>query len=212
MREAAALVRSGAIGRICAIRGEFTDSLDRPQGVPAWRSRPELGGGPLFEKAVHHFDLWRFLLDDEPEQVLARGDGDTLEVSARSRGGTLASVLVSDATSVANRLDVHGDRGSLAIDCYRSDGLTRSSLDDLPGAPRTRVWRGTRAAAQLLRALGEIRRGGSHDASYDGEWRHLAAVVRRGETPAAGLLDGRRALELVLAAARSTELGEPVRP
>jgi myo-inositol 2-dehydrogenase/D-chiro-inositol 1-dehydrogenase len=211
VREAAALVRAGAVGRIASVRGVFADPLDRPDGLPAWRPRPELGGGPLFEKAVHHFDLWRFLLGDEIEQVFAVGCGDTVEVSARTRAGVLASALVSDSTSVANRLELRGDRGSLAIDLYRSDGLVRSSRGELPGAPRTRLRRAARASTDLLRSAGEIGRGGSFVASYEAEWRHFAAVVRGAETPAAGLLDGRRALELVLAATRSLERGEPVR-
>jgi myo-inositol 2-dehydrogenase / D-chiro-inositol 1-dehydrogenase len=212
VQEAVLLVRAGAIGRVSSVRGEFTDPLERPAGIPAWRLRPELGGGPLFEKAVHHFDLWRHLLSDEVEEVFARGEDDLFEVAARTRRGALASVLVSDSTSVANRLELRGDRGSLAVDCYRSDGLVRSSLAELPGAPRTRLRRAFRGATAILRGASEIRRGGPWVASYDAEWRHFAAAARTGATPAIGLLDGRRALELVLAAARSADLGEPVRP
>jgi myo-inositol 2-dehydrogenase / D-chiro-inositol 1-dehydrogenase len=215
IREARALVGAGALGRIVSVRGEFTDTLERPPGAPEWRGRRDLGGGALMEKAVHHFDLWRSLLQDEVEEVhaLTVSDGtddETCVVSARTSGGALASVLVSDRTSVANRIELHGERGSVAVDCYRSDGLARSSLSDLPGAPRTRMRHAARAALALARASGEIRRGGVFDASYDAEWRHFAAAVRRGTRPECGLADGRRALEVALAAAHSAELGEPM--
>jgi predicted dehydrogenase len=188
----------------------WTDSLERPGGPPEWRRRPELGGGPVFEKGVHHFDLWRLLLGDEIEQVYAAGDGDTVEVSARTRDGATASVLVCDSSSVANRVELRGDRGSLTLDLYRSDGLVQSGLGEPPGSPRLRLRRGARASVELLRHASEIRRGGSYVVSFEDEWRRFAAAVRGREEPAAGLLDGRRALEVALAARRSLERAEPV--
>ena len=36
-----------------------------------WKTRRELGGGALFDLAIHHFDLWRFVLGAEVAEVFA---------------------------------------------------------------------------------------------------------------------------------------------
>jgi myo-inositol 2-dehydrogenase/D-chiro-inositol 1-dehydrogenase len=48
-------------------------------------------------------------------------------------------------------------------------------------------------------------------ASYEAEWRHFARVVRAGAEPECRVEDGREALAVALAAARSAATGEPTR-
>jgi predicted dehydrogenase len=84
-------------------------------------------------------------------------------------------------------------------------------MDDLPGAPGTRLRRALAHGRQVLANTGEIRRGGAFDASYDAEWAAFARCVRGNGPPACTLEDGRRALAAVLAAAHSVDTGEAVR-
>ena len=58
-------VLDGAVGEIEAIRSCWTSAIRYRCELPDWRNSSELGGGALFEIGVHHFDLWRFLLDSE---------------------------------------------------------------------------------------------------------------------------------------------------
>ena len=128
VRAARELVRSGAIGSVGSITSAFDDARFSMPDLPAWRMRRELGGGALIDKAIHHLDLWRYLLGDEIEEVFAfsrggRGDDETVAVTARMRGGALANLQASDDTVTRNELVVNGNRGSILIDCYRSDGI-----------------------------------------------------------------------------------------
>ncbi len=217
LRRAREVVRRGDLGSVHCVRTLFSDPLATLPDLPAWRGRREEGGGALFDRAVHHFDLWRFLLADEVEEVFAFSrsetrDDDAAVVTARLRSGALAVTAVLDNTAVRQEVAVFGERGALDVDCYRFDGLRRSSLADLPGTPATRVRRLREALADPRGSAAAIRRGGDFDATYEAEWRHFAAVVRRAEPPACTLADGRAALEIALAAAGSASTGEPVRP
>jgi predicted dehydrogenase len=215
VREARKLIRQGLIGRVTAVETSFSDERLTMPDLPSWRTKRELGGGALLEKVVHHVDLWRFLLGDEAQDVFGvasaeHADDDVVMVTGRMRAGTLVHAFASDLTALSNEVRIRGEEGALLLDLFRFDGLTHANLRDLPGAPATRV-RGILATTrQLAGRLGEIRQGGVFDATYRAEWRNFAAAVRGLEAPACTLEDGRRALEIILAAARSASLGRPV--
>ena len=67
------------------------------------------------------------------------------------------------------------------------------------------------ALKEFPRAL--LRRGGLTDyyASFVKEWEHFVECVREGKPPECSLVDGRRALEIVLAATKSASVGRPVK-
>jgi len=217
IRQARRALKEGRVGPVVHIRTTFSDPLlTQDKVVPPWRIERGLGGGALLDKAVHHFDLWRFLLDDEVEEVFAlsrseHGDDDTVTVTARTSGGVLATALAADTTSVHNEVSIFGEAGELSVCCYRFDGLTLNSVSELPGRPRARLRGLARSAVQLGASLGVARRGGIFAASYEAEWRHFAAVVRADAEPECRLEDGREALAVALAAARSAATGEPIR-
>jgi predicted dehydrogenase len=208
-------IDAGAVGRVESVVSAFTDSRLGEPGLPDWRSRRELGGGALLDKAIHHVDLWRHLLGDEVEEVFAlsrsgESDDETVVVNARLRAGTLATVIASDRTALRNDVRISGDAGEFTLDLYRSDGFALAHPTDLPGAPAARMRRAAGSVRALLGNAREIGRGGVFDASYEAQWRHIARVVAGEERPACTFVDGREALAVVLAASRSAELGEPI--
>jgi myo-inositol 2-dehydrogenase / D-chiro-inositol 1-dehydrogenase len=209
--QARVLLQSGALGRVHAIRTTFTDPPRKGDSLPAWRRSRALGGGALADKAVHHFDLWRFLLEDEVDQVhsFVGGDDETVVVSARMCGGALASVIVSPSR-VRNDVTVFGDKGELDISLYRFDGVTFSAPGEIPGAPRARVRRAGTALAQLAGGVGALRGGGYFALSYGEQWRRFAQAIQEGTPPAAGIHDGREALLITLAALRAADDGRAV--
>jgi len=210
------LVAAGGLGRVHGLSTVFSDTVLSRKGLPEWRSRRNVGGGVLLDKLAHHFDLWRFLLRDEVDEVFAftrsgRSDDHTVSVTASMRGGALVTTLGLDDAFTSHEVTLYAERGGVHVDCYRVDGLVRSSLKDLPGAPRTRLRHFLEALTEPRATLAAIRQGGDFNASYDREWRHFAEAIRSDRFPSCGLPDGRAALEIALAAARSSSLGEPVR-
>ncbi len=198
-RAARELLRSGAIGSVGSIASAFDDARFSMPDLPAWRMRREHGGGALIDKAIHHLDLWSYLLDDRIDEVFAfghagRGDDETVAVSARMRGGALATLQASDDTVTRNELTLNGDRGSVRIDLYRSDGLELVGLGDLPGAPRTRL---RRALANARQAVSKPARSAAAAPSM----RPTAPSGRR--LPAASVARSRRCARSMTAATRS---------
>lgn len=68
------LIMDGKIGRVTNV--EFVHNLDTYHGASyywRWNRYREMSGGLTITKAVHHFDLINWLIDDVPEQVFAFG-------------------------------------------------------------------------------------------------------------------------------------------
>jgi predicted dehydrogenase len=68
-----------------------------------------------------------------------------------------------------------------------------------------------RTLLELPRLVGQFRRGGDYVATYAGEWRHFADAILRDVPLESTLEDGRRALEIVLAALEASETGRAVK-
>jgi myo-inositol 2-dehydrogenase/D-chiro-inositol 1-dehydrogenase len=203
----------GAVEAVCATH---TAPVRFEADFPNWRGRREHGGGAVMDLAVHHFDLWRYLLDDEIEDLFATsrsraGHDETIAVSTRMASGVLATSVCSYSTAVGNTVDVYGEAGRVAVSCYRFDGLQRHSAAAVPDGARSRARRIVRAAMTLPHAVASARRGGTWAASYREEWRHFATAIRRDTPPECTLEDGRRSLAAALAATKSIAQGEPVR-
>jgi predicted dehydrogenase len=124
--------------------------------------------GALLDRAVHHVDLWRFLLDDEVEEAHVVETAAGVRFEARMRGGARPHLDLPAEGDPRNELTIDGR----SIDLYRMDGL-----------------------ADRVRHPRELGRGGPFQAAFVAQWEAIA----RGEPPAT-VADGRRALEVVLAA------------
>jgi predicted dehydrogenase len=190
------LVAGGALGEVQAVRTAFTNPL--LDGEHEWKADPGLGGGVLLDRAIHHFDLWRFLLGAEVGEVSALGSERSAVVGARTTSGIPLSTLALDDSAVSHELAIYGTEAIVHADLCRVDGFHVAARTELPGAPRARL----RRARESLRAM---RRGGDFRVTYEEQWGHFADAVRRGAAPSPGLADGRAALEIALAAAASVD-------
>ncbi len=211
VRQARAMIRHGRLGKLEAIRTTWNSPVNYEGNLPGWRNRREQGGGALVEIAVHHFDLWRFLLDSEVEEIfaLSRFDGlsdETATVSARMTNGVLASAFFSERTSHDIEVEIYGRKGRLRLCCQHFDGLQWHPLTSVPGSVRTRLRGMAHSLRELPRGILNMRYG-SYLSSYREEWRHFARAIRTGTPVESTLEDGRRALQVVLAAAESASLG-----
>ena len=216
LRRARESLRRRTLGPLALIRTVWTSGVQHHPNVSEWRKLRERGGGVLVEIAVHHFDLWHFLLDSETDEVFATSrseqwDDETATVTARMANGVLASSLFSQSTSESNEVEIYGQLGRLLISCSRFDGLEYLSASSLPGDIGTRLRKIAHALKELPQGLVNLRRGGDFVASYRAEWRHFIASIQHDESVECTLEDGRRAIQVVLAAGESASLGRPVK-
>jgi predicted dehydrogenase len=215
VRRARAIVESGALGEIKAIRGAYTH-WHPGEKAQSWHRRRETGGGILFNEGVHHFDLWRYLLGEEVADVYAISrpsahfEDETSTIVARLTNGVSASCLLSYESSPNNELEIFGRQGRLHISLYRFDGLVFYPNTTYPGTVGSRLQRLAAAAGELPETIPVMIKGGDSDLSYVRQWRHFVDCVRNDREPGCTLLDGKRAVETALAAIESVSTGRPV--
>jgi myo-inositol 2-dehydrogenase / D-chiro-inositol 1-dehydrogenase len=212
VRRARELVGKGALGRIEAVRTTLTSRSRFDADAPEWRRRRELGGGSLLEQGIHHFDLWRFLLGSEVDELyaVAHPADAGAAVTARMSDGVLVQSTLSERTAPINAVEILGREGSLRLRLYHFDGFELVPVDRDESSLAVRA-RGIASTLRgLPRGLAEMRTGGAFGASYAEQWRQFARAARRGTPVPPTFEDGRRALDIALAAAESASTGEPV--
>ncbi len=212
LREARRLVEQDVLGRVEVIRSVHTGFQDE---LPEWRKRRATGGGVLFEQAVHHFDAWRVLPGTEVTRVFATTRSCTSEdqsaaVTAWLASGVVACGAFSQRTASSSDIEIYGTKGVLQLSFYRFDGLRFEPCSAVSGSLGSRLedlWRFTKA---LPRGIVETRHGGIYQSSFFDEWRHFLGVVRSGGDVRCTVSDGKRAVEIALAAIQSASLGKPI--
>jgi len=214
IREAREHIAKGVLGPLESVRMVWHSP--RPDlGIPVWKTERKHGGGALIEIGVHHFDLLRFLLNTEFEQIHAISrDGvredETAVVVARIANHALVSAEFSERSPHEIEIVVSGANALMRINCERFDGLEIRRRGELTGSPAVR-WRSiARFFRTLPIGLTTLRRGGDYRMSYENSWRHFAHSIRNGSTPESTLQDGLRALEVVCAALQSASTSNPV--
>ena len=197
VRKARALIASGALGPIELVRTILVGGVPER---PAWQLRRAQGGGALFELGIHHFDLWRFLLDDEvislqAESVSGSAEDAKAVIAARFGGGALASTTLAMGGTAMHEIEVMGDAGALRFSLYRADSFELK--------PRGRLESLVDWTRQLPDAARAARTRGDYLDSYRVHWTDFLDAIRAGRTQNS-LEDGRKALEIALAAAEAT--------
>ena len=215
VRRARAFIATGALGRIKAIRSTFAHyrlGFDAPD----WHRKLALGGGVTLNDGVHHFDLWRWLLGSEVTRIFAAStpseyfEDETSTVSAQMANGALASAVFTFKTSPASEVEIYGEAGRLYLSCYRFDGLEFFPHSIYPGNIADRVKKTLAAVKELPHAIRTARLGGDFQSTFCGLWRHFLDCIRRDHPSECTLQDGKRAVEIALAAVKSASSGEPV--
>jgi myo-inositol 2-dehydrogenase/D-chiro-inositol 1-dehydrogenase len=216
VREARKIIQHGVLGPLEFIRTVSSSRVRYQQNFPDWRKDRVRGGGVLIELAVHHFDLWRFLLGNDIEEVFAASrsaDSDdlTATVTARMTNGVLATSMFSQCAAESNDVEIFGQDGRLLISFYRFDGLEFVPSSNYPGDIRSRLRKILRTIKQAPQAVSNAFQGGVYLSSYRSQWRDFINCIRQGSPVGCTLEDGRHALELALASIRSAALDRPVK-
>lgn len=177
VKEVRDAVASGGLGRPELVQSRSTSG--RRRGAGAWLADPSRGGGILFEQAVHHVDLWRFILGDELAEIHVKAAGpEQAAIVATTEGGTLISGAFSWRTGPENKIAVFGPRARAAADLYTGDPAVVLAATANGGEPGARVRRAGRTIRSLPRVASARRLGGVFNATYLTQWRSFLAAAR----------------------------------
>jgi predicted dehydrogenase len=206
------LLAAGAFGNVIEIRlrnlGEKKESYwtggFSGRTVTDWRtSRAQSGGGVIITNLIHHIDLARGLTGLEVTRVFGE------------MGTFSTPVEVEDLGLASLRYDNNAIGLVEGSSCFIG-GSEEHDVNILGtrGQFRFGLWTG-KAEAFLTAASGESPAGEwvtreFEDRIHADFYDDLAAALRAGSQPPVTGLDGRKALEVVLAIYRSADRGEPV--
>lgn len=214
VRRARAVVESGILGPLESIRVVWYGPRD-DVALPPWRLHRHLGGGALVETAIDHFDLLRFLLGTEVEEIFAlsrpgRRDDEAAVISATLANGLLASAVFSERTPEDIEIEICGMAGRLRVSCARAEGLALYPAGDNPASPRARLRRIPEVLKAVPQGLLNLWSGGDFRTSYCAQWRHFIDAIKNDTRVECTLEDGRAALQIALAAVESVARRRPV--
>ncbi|MBI3456607.1 MAG: Gfo/Idh/MocA family oxidoreductase [Candidatus Rokubacteria bacterium] len=210
------MVREGELGRLSLVRvrhGHF-HGLE-PPFTKEWYADPALGGGgALLDEGVHGADFLRWLFG-EPESVTAMISSATLGLPVedagvalfRFPGGLLAELTTSWSFAAAdNSVELYGTGGAAVL-----SGVDLGSRDITPaGFLRTFRLGQSERRWTVSPIVPRFKTGGFHQQN---PVQFLEALSRGTPAPIT-LEDGRRAVELILAAYEAARTGrrQPLPP
>ncbi|MCI0453751.1 MAG: Gfo/Idh/MocA family oxidoreductase [Candidatus Dadabacteria bacterium] len=216
VRQARQIIQQGTLGDIESIHTSLTSALRLRLKVPEWRNQRSSGGGALFEVAVHHFDLWRYLSGCEAEEVFAMSradnwDDETVTLTARMTNGVPIASNFSERTSESNELEIYGRKGRLRLSLYDFYGFEFYPATITPGGIRPRIVKAYKMLKDFPEAFSVMLNGGDFLMTYHSEWQYFIDSIQNDTKIECTLEEGRRALQIALAAIESSSLGKPVR-
>jgi myo-inositol 2-dehydrogenase/D-chiro-inositol 1-dehydrogenase len=202
-RAARDAVRAGQIGDLHQVV-----ITSRDPGMPP-RTYYEAAGGLFRDMTIHDFDLARFMLDEEPEEVFAIGgrmidpelmneldDFDSGMIILRTASGKMCHINNSRTAVYGydQRVELLGTTGMLISGNRKPQEVTHYSADHTE-----------RAAPYQFFFIERYRE------AFDAEIGAFVEAVEKGVAPEVGFEDGRRALMLAEAAMKSAAEGRAVR-
>jgi myo-inositol 2-dehydrogenase/D-chiro-inositol 1-dehydrogenase len=194
-------MRNGEVGDVEMI---VITSRD-PQPPPA--AYIKVSGGLFRDMMIHDFDLARWLLGEEPVEVVAKascrvdrsigkaGDVDTAMVILKTRRGSLCHINNSRRATYGydQRVEVFGSKGMVRSDNLRPTAILKSNATT------------TDARDALLHFFAE-----RYADAYLHEVDDFIDAVLANRKPSVSVQDGRRALLLADAALQSHRTGKTV--
>jgi myo-inositol 2-dehydrogenase / D-chiro-inositol 1-dehydrogenase len=165
-----------------------------------------VSGGLFKDMAIHDFDMARWLLNEDPEEVFSSasclidpaiagaGDVDTAKTILRTATGRLCVISNSRRSGYGydQRIEAYGSSGSL-----RADNVMESTVA---------TWGQRGCASDALQNFFLDR----YAEAYRREMAHFAAILRGEAAPAVGYQDALEALALAEAAGLSVKQNKPI--
>jgi len=208
--QARSLIAFGALGEIRTVFTSFNEPI-RQDSMPVWkRSRPT-GGGVLLDLGSHHTDLLRWFLNSEAAQVEARihsraSEEDEAWTRITMANGVVAQSYFSFCAGRADFLEFIGERGTLRVDRHHPSLSLKLARRLGYGVRAAAVFPSRESWAWRIMRLARP----SYESSYRRALAGFAAAISGGTPDGAGLEDGLRSLEIVLAAEEASRRGTPI--
>ena len=211
VRRAQEVIRQGSLGKIELVRTVLTGKNPERRTVQEEGTHHAVKG-ILYQFGVHHFDVLHVLLQRDVREIYATSstDGSTVVVTARLSDGVVVSSTFSEGENINDEIELYGQTGCLKVSCYRFDGFETFRPTVHPGDMKSRVRQAVHMLKQIPQGLLRMCHGGDFIDSYRAGWQHCTETIRQGTRPDCTLEEGRWALQMVLAAKESVELGRPV--
>jgi myo-inositol 2-dehydrogenase / D-chiro-inositol 1-dehydrogenase len=191
---------AGIVGKLETLHITSHDPSPPPAGyIP-------ISGGLFKDMAIHDFDMARWMLGEEPNEVFAvgaclvdseigrLGDIDTAKAILRTPSGRLCVISNSRRSGYGydQRIEAFASQGAL-----RANNVTESTVE---------AWTETGAQADQFQNFFLDR----YAAAYRLEMAHFADMLTRNAAPQIGYGDGVAALKLATAAQASMQQNKPV--
>lgn len=193
-----------------------------------WFWDHEKGGGPIVEQCIHEIHLSRWFFSDEAIRVYSEGNsfvkkikcGDTAVIVIRFSKGGIAVIdttfAMPDAHPFDKEIEILGTRGFLEMSNLRSsliihsseggvsqfmeDNITSVNLEEL----KDDMW------LKLIKKSGKTRVPIDFGENHINELTYFIDCIKNDKEPVVSVRDGRRDLEIALAAHLSINLHKPI--
>jgi predicted dehydrogenase len=208
--QARGLIASGALGQIRSVFSSFNEPIGQ-DSMPAWKRSRSTGGGVLLDLGSHHTDLLRWFLNSEAARVEAQihsraSEEDEAWTRIAMANGVVAQSYFSFCAGRADFLEFIGESGTLRVDRHHPSLSLKLARRFGYGVRAASVFPSRESWAWRIVRLARP----SYESSYRGALAAFAAAIAGGTAGGAGLDDGLRSLEIVLAAEEASRRESPV--
>ena len=183
MRE---LIKKGEIGQLESLLIISRDPL------PPTTDYVKISGGMLRDMTIHDFDMVRFIMEEEPISIYAKGsnlicadielegDIDTAVVVMKFPSGAMATISNSRRSGYGydQRIEVHGEKGLLTVTNIKENNIEQWNKNGCASAKPEQFF--------LQR----------YQTAYQAEWDHFVDVIAARATPICSGDDAKQALLL----------------
>ncbi|MGD9347445.1 MAG: Gfo/Idh/MocA family oxidoreductase [Candidatus Aminicenantes bacterium] len=215
VRKTREIIKNGSLGEVRMIQVVFSTG-HRNRYIPQWRLHRKDGGGSIIENGSHFYDLWRFLLGKNIRKVsaLSRSTGNSDDepsvVTGETENGVFLNCVLSDFLPDRFEMEIFGEDCVLHASLHRFDGLEFIPLRSYAGEMKSRLKRTAGFFKALPAGMSQARRGGDYNASFEDMWDHFIDCIIHDMPVGCTLEDGRKALQIALAALESVSTGKTV--
>jgi predicted dehydrogenase len=215
VRKTKEIIQNGSLGEVRMIHVIFSTG-HRNRYIPEWRLHRKTGGGGIIENGSHFYDLWHFLLQKDVQKVLAtskstdRIDDEPSVVTAEAENGVFLNCILSDFLPDRFEMEIFGEECVLHASLHRFDGLEIIPLGSYAGKIKSRLKRMSGFFKELPEGIQQASLGGDYQASFRFMWQHFLDSILNDTPVECTLEDGRRSLQVALAAVESATTGKTI--
>jgi len=215
VRKIKEIIQGGSLGDVRMIQVVFSTG-HRNRYIPEWRLHRKNGGGSIIENGSHFYDLWHFFLQKDVQKVSALShstdkiDDEPSIVTAETENGVFLNCVLSDFLPDRLEMEIFGEECVLHASLHRFDGLEFIPLGSYTGKMKSRLRRTAGFFKELPLGLRQARLGGDYETSYRAMWQHFLDAIHDDTPVGCTLEDGRRSLQIALAAVESASTGKTV--